>query len=297
MGACVRRSDIFCLGAVLLAALLLASPAAAAPKRIVSLDYCADQYVLALADKEQIAAVSRDADSARSNLPDAAAGIRRTSENVEEILLLQPDLVVRAWGGGLAIEPALARFHIPVATLGFVESIADVRRSVRTIGEVVGHPDRAAAIVADMDRRLAEVANRVALLPPARRPVAVYVTPGGVTTGGGTLVDDVFAAAGLRNQIAERGQQGWVRLDLEGLVMTPPEAVVASFYDLRYIATDTWRMGRHKALVDLLAARPTVYVPTRKLACSTWYFVDAVEAVFKALVAPRLMTAQRRQTP
>ena len=55
---------------LVLLALALAQPASAEPRRIVSLDYCADQFVLALADRDQIAALSRGArrssDGARS---------------------------------------------------------------------------------------------------------------------------------------------------------------------------------------------------------------------------------------
>ena len=45
------------------------------PQRIVSLDYCADQYVLKLADEEQILAISPDAVKDFSYMREAAAGV------------------------------------------------------------------------------------------------------------------------------------------------------------------------------------------------------------------------------
>ena len=45
------------------------------PMRIVSLDYCSDQYVLKLADPDQILAVSPDAEASFSFMRDAAGGV------------------------------------------------------------------------------------------------------------------------------------------------------------------------------------------------------------------------------
>ena len=45
------------------------------PMRIVSLDYCADQYVLKLADREQILAISPDATGDFSYMREAARGV------------------------------------------------------------------------------------------------------------------------------------------------------------------------------------------------------------------------------
>ena len=278
-------------------ALLLSSPAAAAPQRIVSLDYCADQYVLALADKEQIRAVSRDATSERSNLPEAAAGLPQTPEGLEDVLARQPDLVVRAWGGGYGLESSLARFGVATVTLGFVDGFAAVRSSLRKVGAAADHSARAEAMIAHMDQRLANIAARVRLVPTARRPWAVYLTPNGATSGAQTLMHDVMTAAGLRNQGAQENVVGWRRLDLETLIMTPPDVVVASFFDLRFLDTDPWRVGRHRALQAFLNTRPVAYVPARKFACSTWFAVDAVEDLFHQFVAPRLMTAQEGRHP
>ncbi|MCC6788878.1 MAG: ABC transporter substrate-binding protein, partial [Hyphomonadaceae bacterium] len=57
-------------------ALICASTAQAEPRRIVSLDYCADQFVLALADREQVAALSVGARRDDSYFRDRAQGMR-----------------------------------------------------------------------------------------------------------------------------------------------------------------------------------------------------------------------------
>ena len=59
--------------------MVLAGFAQAEPTRptLVSLDYCADQFVLALADREQILAVSKDAERRFSHLREKAAAFPR----------------------------------------------------------------------------------------------------------------------------------------------------------------------------------------------------------------------------
>lgn len=59
----LRLSAFFLMGLAGFAAAEPAGPHPAAPT-IVSLDYCADQFVLALADREQILALSKDAERA-----------------------------------------------------------------------------------------------------------------------------------------------------------------------------------------------------------------------------------------
>ena len=68
--------------------------------RIVSLDYCADQFVLGLADRERILALSPDAGKDFSYLRAEASGLPTVRPRSEDVLALRPDLVVRNYGGG-----------------------------------------------------------------------------------------------------------------------------------------------------------------------------------------------------
>lgn len=293
MGACVRRSSVII--SVLVAALLCG--AAMAAPRVVALDYCADQFVLALADRMQIAALSTDAESERSNMRQAAQGLPQIPATLEAALAVRPDVVVRAWGGGLGLDQALSRFGVRTVTLEYVDGLAGVRANVHRVAAAVGQPERGAALVAVMDQRLAAVAAQVALLPPGRRPLALYITPGGATSGPHTLLHDLMTAAGLRNQAALEPASGWTKINLERLVTAPPDVVVAGFFDLEFLKTDVWRLGRHQVVRDFLQSRPVAFVPARHLACATWHVVDAVETIFAQLVAARLMTAQTGEKP
>ena len=91
--------------ALLLTSLLSASPAPAPaptptrtpPKRVVSLNMCADQLVIALADRSQIAGLTEWArDPELSFYADRAKNLPFTHRSAEEVLERRPDLVIGA---------------------------------------------------------------------------------------------------------------------------------------------------------------------------------------------------------
>ena len=55
-------------------------------QRVVSLDYCSDQYVLKFVDAENIVALSQDAEEPFSYLREEARGIRKIRPVAENIL-------------------------------------------------------------------------------------------------------------------------------------------------------------------------------------------------------------------
>lgn len=244
---------------------------AATPSRIVSLDYCADQYVLKLADREAILAVSPDADASFSYMRAAARGLPQTRAAAEDVLALRPDLIVRSYGGGPNATAFFQRAGVPVLQVGYAGSVADIEAVTRDMATGLGQTERGEALIADMNTRLATL--KVA---DASGPATLYMTPGGVTSGPGSLVHDMLARAGLNNF---ETRPGWHALPLERLAAEQPEHVAASFYSDTALAGDGWSSARHP-----IARRQTETVPTTRLegawtACGSWFLLDAIEAL------------------
>src|ERR1700760_771357 len=94
IGRRLARSAATLLLGGLLAALALGA-AGAAPRRIVSLNACADQYLIALADKDQIVALTQFArDPNLSFYADRARGYPVSDGQAEAVLAMKPDLVI-----------------------------------------------------------------------------------------------------------------------------------------------------------------------------------------------------------
>jgi len=243
--------------------------------RVMSLDYCADQYVLALADREQILAVSPEAGAEYSYMAASAQGVPRARPSPEAALMLAPDVVVRQWGGGFGAPDVLTRFGIGVVQIGDDVTLDEARASLLAIGDALGQTARAEALAAEMDRRLAVLETT----PGSFRPRALYVTAGGMSSGAGTFIDTALHAAGVRNAMAERGRRGWAWVNLEAVAMDPPDLFVTGFFDKRERGVDNWSPSRHAFLRDALASRPTVHLLSRTVACPAWFVVDAIEDI------------------
>lgn len=240
-----------------------------APLRVVSLDFCADQFVIKLADRNHILAVSPDATRDFSFMRAEAKGLRQVRPDAETILALKPDVVVRSYGGGPQIVPFLERAGIKVHQIGWGEDFAAVRTNVREAAEALGQPARGEAVMADFDRRLAR-------LKPAPQVSALYVTPGGVTTGPGSLVDRMMVKAGLVNF---QTQKGWNPLPLERLVTEQPAMVVTAFFTAQSPHQDYWSQARHPLVRQMLRDLPVARLNGGATACSGWFMVDAIEAM------------------
>ena len=99
------------------------SPGDPRPRRIVSLDYCADQYLLQLADREQILALSPDATSPFSYLREQARDMHTVRAVAEDVLSLNPDLIIRSYGGGASAPAFFERAGVPVVQLPWIQSV------------------------------------------------------------------------------------------------------------------------------------------------------------------------------
>lgn len=248
--------------------------APARPMRIVSLDYCADQYLLKLVDRPRILAVSTHATSDFSYMRRQARGVPAVAARAEDVLVLRPDLVIRSYGGGPGATALFERAGVPVLQLDYAEDIAGVRRAAVEVGDRLGEPARGRAVAAEMDGRLA------ALRPAAGGRGALYMTPSGVTTGGGTLVDEMLRRAGYRNFQAREG--GWHPLPLERLAYERPDVIAAAFFGSATSHPDRWSSARHPVARRQFRDRPVVGLEGAWTACGGWFLLDAVEALARA---------------
>lgn len=243
------------------------------PMRIVSLDYCADQYVLKLADTEQILAVSPDAGKAFSYMRETAVGIPTVRPVAEDVLILKPDLVVRSYGGGPNAVAFFERAGIPVLQVGWAsnldsDEIDSIPSVIQHMADGLGQGSRGEALVSEFRNRLAGIA------PRDTGDTALYMTPGGVTTGPGSLVHEMIVTAGLKNF---QENPGWRSLLLERLAYEQPDLVVAAFFETLANHTHVWSASKHPVARTLLGNSEVIPVQGAWTACGGWFILDAIE--------------------
>jgi iron complex transport system substrate-binding protein len=123
-------------------------------------------------------------------------------------------------------------------------SLADVLADIRRVGAATGRADEAAALIADLERRLAGVRERVAGRPRPRVAALEWLDP---PFAGGHWVPEMIALAGGED-VLNRPGDGSRRMTWEEVAAADPEVIVAM--PCGYDAAGA------QAQVDLAADRP-----------------------------------------
>jgi iron complex transport system substrate-binding protein len=260
------------LFAAAIAAWALAGVAQAAP-RIVSLDQCADQYVLALAPRSEIVALSKRATADDSYLKAAAAGLPQGRATLESILGERATIAVTNWAGDLRLPAALARRGVKVVQIGEADDYPAVERNVRQVAADLGQRGGGERLIARMEAQLAQ--SRGAWGGTR----ALYLTPGGFTAGPGTLVGAMMAAAGL---VSAAPAAGYSAVSLEELVLHPPAALVLGFFSDLAGGRSRWTIAGNGYLQRLNRERAVASLPGSMLGCPAWFVADGTLALAKA---------------
>ena len=255
--------------------------ATAAPARVVSMNVCTDQLAMLLARPGQIASVSYLArDAGTSVLAEKAAAIPVNHGLAEEIFLLAPDLVLAGTYTTRTTVALLRRLNMPVEEFQPESTLEDIRQNLLRMGRLLGSEERARALVTQFDADVAAAAPK----ENGRRPVAAPLYANSMTSGRGTLVAEVLAAAGYDNLGSRLGLEGTARLPLELLVLSRP--------DLLMRGDDRWdapamaqEVLDHPALRRLAAETSEAELAARHTVCGTPFTAQAIRRL-----------AEKRQT-
>lgn len=211
-------------GALTLGLMLAGVASAAPPRRVVSLNPCLDAILLAVADPGQIAALSHYShDPRQSAVAAQAARYPATWGSAEEVVALKPDLVLTSGMGALALTGVLPRLGVRQASFTVPASIAESLAQVDQIARLVDHPERGAAVDAQIRAALAAAAPR----PGEPRLGALIYEYHGLASGPGTLVDEMMRDAGFDNRAKRYGLKRTGDVPLEAVLADPPQVLLA----------------------------------------------------------------------
>lgn len=236
----------------------------AIPQRIVSINVCADQLLLALADPGQIASLSnRATDRDLSYLAAEAAAFPHATFNAESVIGYEPDLILAGRFTRLATREMLGRLGYDVVLLSSIRSVDAGIAQIREVAALVGHPERGEALVAEIESALAEA---TALPPRGEETVAAYQRRG-YLVGTSSLITDLLVRLGMVNTAdALTGAiGGYVRL--EEIVANAPDHLVVAAVD-----TTPGDQGiallAHPALERLYPSESRIVLPDRLTSCA-----------------------------
>lgn len=192
---------------------------AAAPQRVITMLPSLAETVCELGACDRLVAVD-----SFSDWPDSVRRLPRVGgvadPNIERIVALDPDLVLLS-----ATSPAIGRLQaLGVPVFGIeLKTLADVRRSVRTIGRVLEVP-HAPALWQRLEAGLAQAASA---LPAQARGTTVYfeVSAGPYAAGEASHVGELLARLGAVN-IVPASLGSVPKLNPEFVVRADPQVIM-----------------------------------------------------------------------
>jgi iron complex transport system substrate-binding protein len=195
---------------------------AAEPTRVVTLNPSAAQTMWEIGAREKVVGVTKHA----SNLDGAASkanisGNGATVSN-EEVVGLEPDLVLAPNTIGNDTVETLRGAGATVYRFREAESIDDIERKTRIIGELTGECAGAAETVEWMESRLETVDRAVS---GADRPDVIYAFYS-YTSGADTFIHTLIERAGGNNVAADAGVEGYQPINPEIVVSENPQWIV-----------------------------------------------------------------------
>jgi len=260
----------------------------ARPQAIVSLTLGTDELLVALlADEpERVAGLTYLVDTAGvSNLAGTALlgsfTTTRVEADPEQIIALQPDLVLAATFTDTAVVEQLTAAGIPVVSAGDFTSVPAMLDNITWLGQMLGVRAAAQRLIGDLTDRLEAVAGQVADLE--QRASMVYLSTDNWIAGCQTTLDDMITRAGGVNAACAAGLDGWKQVDAETLLTIDPDVIVFS----SWVDIPAWQAD--PAMQTLAAVRDgrAIAGNDAHLSAVSHYIVDGVEDLFAILYPER----------
>ncbi|MBX7531829.1 ABC transporter substrate-binding protein [Qipengyuania sp. 1XM1-15A] len=200
------------------------APQAGDKPTIVSLNPCTDAILAEVAAPGQLLAISHYSKDARSSsmATHDAARFASTGGTVEEVLALQPDVVVASTFLSPATMAAMADLGLDVRTFGAASTVEESIAQVRELAALAGREDAGERLVAQIQQALEDAAS-------AGEPVeGALWQPGGIVPGEASLVSDLMRRTGFKSYAATRGMAQADYLSLEQVMADPPQVLLVA---------------------------------------------------------------------
>jgi iron complex transport system substrate-binding protein len=223
-----RKAALAAASAILLA-LPLASGAEEKEERLVTLGFDVTELVFALGAGDRVVGVDSS-----SLYPEEATRLPKVGYYrkvaAEGILSLRPTLVVAsALSGPPAALEQLRTAGVRVVTVDEVSDLESARKRIGTVAAAIGRTEAGKALLARLDREVAEAKALGQKVKPASPRVLFLFspTPSVLNVGGKeTVASEVIAMAG--GKLAVDSFQGYRPISTEALVASKPDVLLVT---------------------------------------------------------------------
>ena len=201
-----------------------------APQRIVSLIPATTEMLFAMGAGDRVVGVSSyDHFPSRVETLPRVGGLLDPS--VERLLALKPDLVI-VYTTQRDLRQQLERASVPMFLYEH-QDVADITRTIRTLGSRIGSAPAAESLAADVERRLDAIKARVDSLPRPKTLLVFGREQGALrqveASGGYGFLHDILQIAGGADALGDIPQQS-VQMSTEMILARAPDVIIELHY-------------------------------------------------------------------
>ncbi|WP_319371241.1 ABC transporter substrate-binding protein [uncultured Ilyobacter sp.] len=265
------------------------------PEKIISLTLATDEILVSMVEPQRIRALSckyADVDSI-CNVSEAAKNFEKAEDNIEHIVAMNPDLVFTAsWMSDEKIQQ-LRDAGVPVYCYKMPSNIQDERELLAEIAALVGEEEKGVLMAAEMDRVLANVAEKISSVREEDRFTVLMYDP----HGGIAMFSDIAEKAGVVNIFDRAGVTSWGNLSKEKIVELNPDIFIVPHWGSRdtekYIGEILSDPGF--STVNAVRNKRIYSLPSKHINCLSQYVVYGVDDLAKAAYPEMFKNKQLRK--
>ena len=261
--------------------------------RVVSLNLCADAYLMAFAKPEQILGLTRQSsDPTLSAFVEEASNFPVSGGRMSNIIEQHPDIIIINNYSPPPNKALIDRLGIKIVKLDAANSYQTARAEILQLGKAIHRLEAAKAYLAQLDKELEDARHTELTYMPS----IINYQRRGIVVGETHILDDIIQLAGAQNLGRDTGRTIGP-MSLENLIRLQPDYVLSiSENDEQTLkAHDRGsEILSHPALQKMFSAERHIYIPQNLTVCAGATTPKAVAHLIETLQSSQL-SAETRQ--
>ena len=261
--------------------------------RVVSLNLCADAYLMAFAKPEQILGLTQQSsDPTLSAFVEEASNFPVSGGRMSNIIEQHPDIIIINNYSPPPNKALMDRLGIKIVKLDAANSYQSARTEILQLGKAIHRLEAAKAYLAQLDKELEDARHTELTYMPS----IINYQRRGIVVGETHILDDIIQLAGAQNLGRDTGRTIGP-MSLENLIRLQPDYVLSISENDEQTLKSQDRGSEilsHPALQKMFSAERHIYIPQNLTVCAGATTPKAVAHLIETLQSSQL-SAETRQ--
>ncbi|QNM14894.1 ABC transporter substrate-binding protein [Fusobacterium hominis] len=258
-------------------------------KKIISMSMASDELLYALVSKDRILALSGNSDKneMRSALWNKINDFNQVKDNVEQIMALEPDLVIVPNWIKKTVISQLEDAGINIYVYDTPSNFQEEKNLIKELSCLLEVKNIGARIIKDMDTRLLAIQQKIKKSGKPCPRVLEY-SHYGSTNGKGSMFDDMLSNIYCKNIANEIGIYRFAKISKELVIDLNPEIILIPIWDstsakncskfFTFIKND-----KSLAEVDAIKNNKVYAIPGKYVYMYSQYIIDGMEEIANSI--------------